>query len=376
MKVTETFPVKLLRDMTLWDQLQSILDTRNSRGLLRKLKPPTKSTDFSSNDYLGLARTSSTTTSTGSGGSRLLSGNSLEATKLEQHLATHHGAESALLFNSGYDANLGLFSTLAQPGDVYLYDSLIHASVHDGMKASRASRLAFRHNDLEHLESLLKASRNGNMFIAVERVYSMDGDMAPLQQLHTLTKRYPRTYLIIDEAHATGVMQPSTIPGIKIITFGKAIGCHGACILGPEVLKQYLVNYARPLVFSTAIPPSSCQAVLNSYRFIEQHPEIVTKLHVNIRAYRLLTKGLEVIGSETAIQGFICPGNERVGWFAAELQKRGLDVRPIKAPTVPAGKERLRICIHAHNTMEEIEHLVSSIRQIMALELNPTSAKL
>jgi 8-amino-7-oxononanoate synthase len=347
--------------------------------------------DFSSNDYLGLSRNreiaervqgelSNCDRIQGSTGSRLLSGNSAYASGLEEYLARYLNAEDCLLFNSGFDANVGLFSTIAGDEDVILFDEMIHASVHDGVRQSRcAHSRSFRHNspiDLQRILEELRPKYRGTIFVAMETLYSMDGDIAPLDQFARICNQYEGVELIVDEAHATGVygekgrglvheygLEYTVL--IRVHTFGKAMGCQGACILCPPILKHYLLNYARPLIFSTFLPHYTLVGIHQSFLYLENHWE---ELQRDVRAkvdYFKEHIGVPVMDSSSQIQGIIVPGNDRVVQFSKELAKRGLDVRPIRSPTVPKGQERLRICIHAHNTIDELQHLIQCIHNLL-----------
>jgi 8-amino-7-oxononanoate synthase len=265
-----------------------LLEKRRSAGLLRSLKTPENLIDFCSNDYLGLAR-SVTLRQTieqsvavhsnrlnGSTGSRLLAGNSALAEELETELAAFHDTEAALIFNSGYDANVGLLASLPQRGDTLLTDDLIHASMIDGARLSVANRFKFRHNDLDDLENRLKRA-TGTVYVAIESVYSMDGDLAPLTEIVELCEHYEAA-LIVDEAHATGVFGPQgggLVQSLglqkrvfaRVHTFGKALGVHGAAVVGSASLRDFLINFARSFVYSTALPPHSLLAIHSVYRF-------------------------------------------------------------------------------------------------------------
>jgi 8-amino-7-oxononanoate synthase len=351
--------------------------------------------DFSSNDYLGLSRNKEIAhriqgelthcdRSQGSTGSRLLSGNSAYASSLEEYLARYLNAEDCLLFNSGFDANVGLFSTLAGSDDVILYDEMIHASVHDGIRQSRcAHSRSFRHNcavDLERLLEELRPKFIGTIFVAIETLYSMDGDIAPLAQFARICNQFERVELIVDEAHATGVygekgrglvhqygLEYTVL--IRVHTFGKAMGCQGACVLCPPVLKQFLLNYARPLIFSTFLPHYTLVAIHQSFLYLENHWEQLQQDLRNKVNYFREHIGVPVMDSISQIQGIIVPGNERVVHFSRELALLGLDVRPIRSPTVPKGQERLRICIHNHNSIAELQHLIQCIQNLLEFNL-------
>ncbi|MGP8215020.1 MAG: aminotransferase class I/II-fold pyridoxal phosphate-dependent enzyme [Bacteroidia bacterium] len=361
--------------------IAEILSGREKQGALRKLSVSDKGIDFSSNDYLGFARSSllysrieenmnGLKINNGSGGSRLLTGNSAYAEELEAFLAKVHEAPAALLFNSGYDANLGLFSSVPARGDTILYDKLVHASIHDGIRLSKADSFFFRHNDATHLEERLQKAK-GNVFVAVESVYSMDGDCAPLDRIIALCEKY-HAHCIVDEAHATGVfglgkIQESGLQDriyARIHTFGKALGCHGAVVLGSKVLKQYLINYARSLIYTTSLPLHSLVSIKSAYKLLEKSGEETKKLGENIKHFRKKTANADGwTDSTSAIQSLIVPGNENVKRLAMAIQLNDMDVRPILSPTVPKGKERIRICLHAYNTASEIDELLNVIEQ-------------
>ncbi|KAI9340281.1 putative 8-amino-7-oxononanoate synthase [Obelidium mucronatum] len=388
--------------------LEAALSRRRHSGLLRSLTvPPIDSCDFSSNDYLSLARNEcihahvmqqlqSSHLLGGSTGSRLLSGNSKTAVELEDYLATYHNAKSALLFNSGYDANVGLFETLPHPGCAVLYDELVHASVHDGLRRSRPGvvRLAWKHNNIQHLEELvwkqierIETSVSGDadlmpgILIVVEAIYSMDGDKAPLVEIVNLTDRVGMraggVHLIVDEAHSTGVcgsggrglvaeLGLEDRVFVRLHTFGKGVGAHGAVVLGPSVVREYLINYARPLIYSTSLPAHSLITIQCAYHYLEMEANQLQKqLTQTISHFRSALKSLpndiHAIDSQTAIQGIIVPGNKRVSKVCEYLRESGYDVRPIRSPTVPKGSERLRVCLHIHNSKHEINGLIREI---------------
>jgi 8-amino-7-oxononanoate synthase len=352
---------------------------RESIGALRKLSVSDKSIDFSSNDYLGFARSpllnenieaamSKLKASNGSGGSRLLTGNSTYAEELEAFLATIHQAEAALLFNSGYDANVGLLSSVPTRGDTILYDELVHASIHDGMRLSKADSFSFRHNDIEHLHERLKAAK-GNIFVIVESVYSMDGDVTFMEELEGLCSKYSLN-LIVDEAHATGVFGMGLVQQFnlqdkvfaRVHTFGKAMGCHGAVVIGNNTLKQYLINYARSFIYTTALPSHSLVSIECAYKLLVSERKAAEELQANISYFRskIETKH-SWLNSTSAIQSLIVPGNENVRALAKAIQKHDMDVRPIVSPTVPKGKERRSVCLHSYNTKAEIDLLMKVI---------------
>ena len=280
------------------------LDKRIDEDNLRELKLRNKGVDFISNDYLGMARSVGFNKKLhdiininphflqGTTGSRLISGNTQHCEEVEAFLAKVHHVESALLCPSGYLANLALFSSLASRHDTILVDEKIHRSVHDGCMMSLATKKKFRHNDLSHLEDLLKKSV-GNIFIAVESLYSMDGDFAPLAEIVALTEKY-KAFLIVDEAHAVGIFGKGIVAESQfqdkitatVVTYGKAFGLHSAAILGSEILKSYLVNFASPIIYSTAMPDYQALSIKAAYDFLRNDSSRVNRLFDRIKFFR------------------------------------------------------------------------------------------
>jgi len=352
---------------------------------IRKLTGNFPPIDFCSNDYLGFARSADLKNliekqlsqindyKNGSGGSRLLSGNTIYTEETEQFIADFHDAESGLIFNSGYDANLGLLSSIPQRGDTIITDELIHASLIDGSRLSYANRYKFLHNNITDLEEKLKASR-GNVFVVVESVYSMDGDVAPLLEISLLCEKYSAA-LIVDEAHATGIFGAQGKGLVsqlnlekkvfaRIITFGKALGTHGAIVLGGKNLRSYLINFARSFIYTTAAPIHNIIAIKCAYLLLHNiNPLIILN---KIELFRNLVKqyAITALESQSTIQGILYASNAATKTAACKLQSNGFDVRAILSPTVSAGKERLRICLHSYNTDEEIKLLVEHIKEI------------
>jgi 8-amino-7-oxononanoate synthase len=358
--------------------LQKKLEERKAQQAFRQLRLPEKAmTDFSSNDYLGIVKNNlldylpDQSPASGSTGSRLLTGNYALIEETEQFIAAFHRASSALIFNSGYDANLGLLSAVPQRGDTILYDYLSHASIRDGIRLSFADSFSFRHNDLEDLEEKLKKAK-GTVFIVTESVFSMDGDTCPLEALVALSEQYNAS-LIVDEAHATGVVGEKGEGLVqqlgleqkifaRVHTFGKACGSHGAVVLGSPALRDYLVNFARSFVYSTALPASTVTHIRRSYELFPGLSAERTRLKELISQIQSGQSLLPLLKSDTAIQGFVLPGNEKIKELAGSLQEQGLDVRPILYPTVPKGEERLRIVLHAFNTEQELDRLLNSLK--------------
>lgn len=360
------------------------LEERKSAGTYRMLKPESNLIDFCSNDYLGFARSpvlkqwiieeveSNDLVLNGSTGSRLLSGNLTYTESLEQQIADFHQSEAGLIYNSGYDANLGLFSSLPQRGDTIILDELIHASIIDGARLSYANRFTFRHNDLQSLEEKLKHAK-GNCYVVIESVYSMDGDTPPIREILLMTKKY-NAQLIVDEAHAVGIYGKGLINQLgledevfaRIVTFGKALGCHGAIILGSKILREYLVNFSRSFIYTTAASFHQVASIKMAYRLLPSAGDQAQKLQQNISLFKELLSqtGFNLLSSDSAIQCLVVGSNEKAKTMAVQLQNVGLDVRPILSPTVAKGTERLRICLHSYNTDNEINLLSETIHQL------------
>ncbi|TFF36773.1 8-amino-7-oxononanoate synthase [Mucilaginibacter psychrotolerans] len=361
------------------------LGERNTSGILRTLKPENDLIDFCSNDYLGFARSATLKqriakeiasyphSLNGSTGSRLLSGNLSYAEELEKNIAGFHQAEAGLLFNSGYDANIGLFSSLPQKGDTIIHDELIHASIIDGARLSHANRYTFRHNDLESLEGKLKQAK-GNCYVVIESVYSMDGDTPPIKQILEMTERYSAS-LIVDEAHAVGLSPAGSIAEMglqrrvfaRIVTFGKALGCHGAIVLGSSGLREYLINFARSFIYTTATSFHQLASVKMAYELLAVAGNEIATLHQNIVYFKeniASNSRFSLLPSNSAIQCIVLNSNDNSRQAAAALQSAGLDVRAILSPTVATGAERIRICMHTFNTLDELTLLTSTINSI------------
>ena len=371
--------------------LQQKLQQREEQNALRQLPIANDLVDFASNDYIGFASNETIFHEThqylldkgikvnGATGSRLLSGNHALYNETEDFISQFHQAEAALIFNSGYDANIGFFGSVPQRNDVILYDELCHASIRDGIQMSNAKSYKFLHNDLEELEKLITKyqiptdnRQPTTVYIVTESVFSMDGDSPNLGELIKLAEKYS-AYVVIDEAHALGVfgengegliqslgLQHSIFA--RIITFGKGLGCHGAAVLGSNELKSYLVNFARSFIYTTALSPHAVATILQYYKHLLKQKATMQKLKSNIIFFnqekmRLGLKPLFVY-SKSAIQCAIIPGNERVKNIATQLQQKGFDVRPILSPTVPEGQERLRFCLHSYNSESEITNVL------------------
>ena len=369
--------------MSAEDQLRGLLNNRARKGNLRALTTGNSLIDFFSNDYLGLAESKELWQlirqnydalphkRNGATGSRLLSGNSPLAVQLEDYLASIFKAEAVLLFNSGYSANQAVLSAIPQRGDTIIYDEYIHACIKDGARLSFARHFSFRHNDPEDLKKKLNKSE-GQVFVVIESVYSMDGDQGPVAEIQEICRQYGAR-LIVDEAHSTGVtgengnglvcslgLEKDVF--LRIYTFGKGMGVHGACVAGSPLVKDYLVNFARSFIYTTALPAHSVVSIRSAFDFLRDHPVLQDKLTMLSDYFDKMAGEYPFPDSESgflshgsAIKALVVPGNQKARELALSLQKGGFDVRPILSPTVKEGEERIRICLHAFNTTDEIE---------------------
>ncbi|KAJ5698931.1 hypothetical protein N7462_000936 [Penicillium macrosclerotiorum] len=408
--------------MALINALTNALVKREAKSARRKLTIlPQTAVDFSSNDFLSLSTAPAYRKRYlahlnnapefypfASGGSRLLDGHSTYAEDLEHFVADFHEAPTALLFNSGYDANVGVLSSIPQPGDLILYDELIHASAHEGMRLSRAgAREKFAHSSPESLREVLNARikndseiQNGtrNVFVVIESIYSMDGDMAPIKEfIRVIDELLPRQngYFIVDEAHATGVFGPRGAGVvqqlgvqdrmfIRVHTFGKALASHGAMVLcGPET-RDYLINYARSLIYTTALGFPFLASIRTSYELLSsgetqplQHrvQQLIGYLHRCLNTLEIDESVVfEVDHFPTSPIFSLRTSHPRQ--LAASCQVDGFNVRAIMPPTVPEGKERVRVCLHAGNTEDEVNGLVQTIQTWLKKGTTSRAAKL
>ena len=394
--------------MNIPKKLFAKLETRKQNNALRVLPNTSNLIDFTSNDYIGFARNKSIFDAThqylldanciqnGATGSRLISGNHQLYQETENYIAQFHQSESALVFNSGYDANVGFFSSVPQKGDFILYDELCHASIRDGIQLSHAKAYKFEHNDFEDLEKLIlkfNGNDNGNdnsndnsndnkndttncnginIYIVTESVFSMDGDTPNIAELAQLATKY-NCLLVIDEAHSLGVFGDKgeglvQMLGVqhqvfaRIMTFGKGLGCHGAAIIGSQELKEYLVNFSRSFIYTTGLSPHSVATILMAYQHLQKQNNDIHLLRENIVHFnqekQLLGLKPMFVKSKSAIQSAIIPGNQNVKKIASQIQEKGFDVKAILSPTVPQGLERLRFCIHSYNSKEHISEVL------------------
>jgi len=367
--------------------LHNQLVERQENGLVRSLISVNNLVDFCSNDYLGLAKNpsladkidadfkalkSNLISINGSTGSRLISGQSIQVDQFERKCAEFHQAEASILFSSGYDANVGLISSIAQKDQVVFCDQLLHASLIDGLRLSKAERKIFAHNDLADLEKLLREYPHETpKWILVESVYSMDGDMAPLRELVQLKNKY-NAEIILDEAHAGGVYGPignglAVEMGIekeifaRVITFGKAWGNAGAVVLGSQTLIDFLINFARPFIYSTAPSPHHVSSLLTTLGLLETQSDLRKKLKENIAYFVEHATSSHWGPSKTAIQTFFVAGNKAVKNKALAIQEAGFAVKAIVYPTVPKGEERIRITLNSLTKKEAILALIKTM---------------
>lgn len=375
------------------NKIKQKLNERKNENLYRKLTIDEGMIDFYSNDYLGFSKNNKiekkaqkvlakNKLKNGSTGSRLISGNSTLHTETEKQIAKFHKSESALLFNSGYDANLGLLSCVPQFGDVILYDEFSHASIRDGIRLSKARAYKFKHNSLTDLEEKI-TKQNGTVYVVVESVYSMDGDSPDLIEMVNLCKEH-NAFLIVDEAHALGVIG-SQGKGLvnelnleneifaRVYTFGKAMGCHGAAIVGSKELTEYLINFSRSFIYTTAISPHSVATIKSSYKMLKKSQK-VEKLQEVINYFNKLKNKHSLneyfTESKSAVQSLVIKDIDKVKKLAEKLAENNIAAKAILWPTVPNGEERIRFCLHSYNTKNEIAQVFEVLKNITKTKIN------
>ena len=369
--------------------IREALRERGKAGLLRTLETARGGIDFCSNDYLGLARdrrlrgriaavAAESAPPQGATGSRLISGNHPEIEALEAQLSGFYASEAALVFSSGFAANLGLLASLGGVVQTLVCDRLLHASAIDGGRLSGAKRVIFAHNDMRDLKARLgELPTAETAAVAVDTVYSMDGDFAPLEEIAVLAEEQDAA-VVVDEAHANGVLGPAGRGGVvaaglqdrvlaRVVTFGKALGLQGGAVLCSQDLRDYLVNFARSFVFSTGVSPLWAASVRTVYDMLPDLNAEREQLLANVSHFRgrVAESAQPWLPSESWIQCLRVPGARRITQVGGVLRSRGLAALPIRAPTVPEGEERIRVCLHAHNTREEIDFLFSAVDEAL-----------
>ncbi|MBP9706063.1 MAG: 8-amino-7-oxononanoate synthase [Oligoflexales bacterium] len=388
----------------MFADLKSEIEHLSAKALFRQLEVKSDGIDFASNDYLGIARNKEIAASIatlwselinqsngeqfilGASGSRLVSGESFLYAQLEKKISEYHDVESALLFNSGYHLNVGLFAALAKPGDTIVYDEQCHASLIQGIKLSGVTTRRFRHNNLNHLrQKLIKSDVNSQaqIYVVIESIYSMEGSAAPLREILEIVEEFGAR-LIIDEAHALGVVGRKGAGLVshlglqdrvfaRVVTYGKAFGLAGAALLGPELLKKIMINKSKPFIYTTALPIVQLIGLIQIYDYMLTNIEVLQKkLNENIEFFRkqMSTKLAgrqidevpELLPSEHPIQVLIYGNSQAVLEQSQNLKSKGFTVAAMRPPTVPKGTDRLRICLHVHNTKQQIQQLVEHIK--------------
>ena len=381
------------------ESIAQFLQQRTDQGLLRTLRPIDSRgggriqrdgrdlLDFSSNDYLGLShhpnlrravQQATEQFGASSCASRLLSGDLTIHHELEERVAALSGKESALVFSSGYQANVGIISALVGRGDVVFSDKLNHASIVDGIGLSGAKCFRFRHNDLDHLETLLKkhSQEFKTRLIVTETVFSMEGDRSPVDRIVDLKDKHGGV-LMVDEAHAAGIYGPAGAgivaeenlsDRVELImgTFSKALGSFGAYVAGSGQMTDFLVNACRSFIYSTALPPGITAANLAALEVVEKEPERRTVLRENAAWFReaLIGQGHDVRGSSQIVP-LVVGDAERANVASAALQERGFHVLAIRPPTVPAGEARLRFSLTYDHSRQQLSELIEHVEQVL-----------
>ena len=370
------------------DPHKTVLETLAAKGRLRGLTAA-RGADFTSNDFLALADSLSLRDAAsaalsrgvplGAGGSRLLRGNHPEHEALEEEAASFFGSETALYFPTGFAANAALAATLPRPGDLIVHDALIHASFRDGLDPARIPAISAPHNDVNAMDAIIKGWRaaggKGRVWIAVETLYSMDGDRAPLPELVALAARHD-AMLILDEAHATGVHGDqgrgvgAAYEGapniISLHTCGKGLGAAGALLCLPRLYRDFLVNRGRAFIYSTAPSPLMAAVVRASLQICAHAEQERAQLAALVRHAGEGLRKLGITPSGSQIQPVIVGADARAVALAAALQKRGHDIRAIRPPTVPEGTARLRIAFTLHVTIGDVDRLLADLAAEMA----------
>jgi 8-amino-7-oxononanoate synthase len=366
---------------------KKLITNREGNSSVRSLDNKVYDIDFGSNDYLSLKENDNwisflekevaqESIFKSSGSSRLIRGNSLVKEEFEAFFAEFYKSQSALFFSSGYSANLGIFSSIAGKGDTILYDSLIHASIRDGVRLSYSNSYSFRHNDIEDLEAKIKKAK-GNIFVAIESLYSMDGDWAPIVEVVELCEKYGAR-LIVDEAHSTGIrgdggrglvaeLGLEERVYIRLMTFGKAVSCSGAVVLCSSELREFFINFSRSFIYTTAPSEFIMAKAKASIQFIDQNPDLVNQLEKNINYFSdLLIDDFPYLENHSSPIFPILFSNRinELKAFENKLKDQSIFIKSILSPTVPKGEERLRISLQANHSFKELNFLSKELANL------------
>ena len=361
------------RSIKVYEPIDAVRVKRNNQEFIM----------MASNNYLGLthdlrvqqaAKYAVEQYGTGSGGARLTSGTFPLFNELELGIADFKHTEQALVFNTGYMANVGTITALMNKNSIIISDELNHASIIDGCRLSGARIERYNHKDIEHAEHILKNYKSSHKMIITDGVFSMDGDIAPLDKLYELGKEY-NALLMVDDAHSTGVLGNGrgtahhfglTDVDVQLGTLSKALGSVGGYVAGRKELIEYLVNYSRSFIFSTALSPADIGAALEALTIVKNEPLVVEQLNENTAymANKLQSMGFEC-DDETPIFPIIVGDNERALSLAYELELRGIIITAIRPPTVPVGESRLRMTVTAAHSQEQLDYVANTLRDLL-----------
>lgn len=361
------------RSIKVYEPIDAVRVKRNNQKFIM----------MASNNYLGLthdlrvqqaAKYAVEQYGTGSGGARLTSGTFPLFNELELGIADFKHTEQALVFNTGYMANVGTITALMNKNSIIISDELNHASIIDGCRLSGARIERYNHKDIEHAEHILKNYKSSHKMIITDGVFSMDGDIAPLDKLYELGKEY-NALLMVDDAHSTGVLGNGrgtahhfglTDVDVQLGTLSKALGSVGGYVAGRKELIEYLVNYSRSFIFSTALSPADIGAALEALTIVKNEPLVVEQLNENTAymANKLQSMGIEC-DDETPIFPIIVGDNERALSLAYELELRGIIITAIRPPTVPVGESRLRMTVTAAHSQEQLDYVANTLRDLL-----------
>ena len=365
------------------EQNKRTIKTYESLDAVRVKRNDSEYIMMASNNYLGLTHEPRVQQAaikaiqqygTGSGGARLTSGSFPLFKELERAIANFKETEQSLVFNTGYMANVGTITALMNKHSVIISDELNHASIIDGCRLSGAHIERYKHKDVEHVEYILKNYKSAHKMIITDGVFSMDGDIAPLDRLYELSKDY-NALLMVDDAHATGVIGNGrgtahhfglTDVDVQLGTLSKALGSVGGYVAGRKELIEYLINYSRSFIFSTALSPADIGAALEALRIVHDEPSVVDTLRDNTvyMAHKLQAMGI-VCDDETPIFPIVVGENNRALTLARELEKRGIIITAIRPPTVPVGESRLRMTVTAAHSKEQLDYVAQTLHELL-----------